>query len=269
MQTDFTTSILDYLNSTKKSDTYHNILWITMQNIDKLDKLTINQLADLCYVSAPTITRLSHFFGCQNYSEFKQNIKELGNSIEFSHFHINKTNYKLLSSTPKQYLENYTDSITNALIDASKDMDLRQIDQFLHRLYQTENVYFFSYSTSYHNASLLQADLMTNHKVCICPHTIEQQKQAANELTENDLAIVISCYGNMLNRFEGLINDITRSKAYTVLITQNSTTLNAALFDEILSFTKNNHIEAGPYIMNYGFEYLGRRYHALFKNNHS
>lgn len=180
---------------------------------------------------------------------------------------MNKSNYKLLSSTPKQYLENYANSITNALLDASNDMDLKQIDQFLYRLYQTENVYLFSYSTSYHNASLLQADLIMNNKICICPHSIEQQTQAAKDLTENDLAIVISCYGNILNRFEYLMKEITKSNAYTVLITQNPTTINSALFDEILSFTKSNHIEAGPYIMNYGFEYLGRRYHTLFKNN--
>ena len=267
MKPDFQLSVIDYLNTTTNCDTYHNILITALKNKTVLKQMTINQFASACFVSAPTITRVAHHFGCQSFPEFKASITSFGENMELSQFHISKSNYNKLKHEPATFIETYTEQITSALHDLSQNIDLKQIDCFLARLQQCENIFIFSYSTSYFNASLFQNDLLLSNKLCICPHTLAQQAEIAQELGKNDIAIVLTCYGNYLNHASELMKSIARSDAYSVLVTQNPVMVNATLFDEVLAFTQHNHIEAGPYIMSYGMEYLGRRYHALFHSD--
>ena len=48
-----------YYNRSKEDDIYHNVVGIILKNIHKIRECTIYDLAEMCYVSPTTISRLS------------------------------------------------------------------------------------------------------------------------------------------------------------------------------------------------------------------
>lgn len=266
MPKDFKTNLLNYLNSTTKQDTYHAILLTILHQSKQLDKLTINQVADLCFVSPPTITRVAHFFDCRSFTEFKSAIKELSYVVENTHFHMNKHHFELLEKDPKAFLKAYTKSICKAMEDFSQDLDIEQIDTFLEKIYQAKNIYLFGQFSSFSSACLIQTDLMVYDKICICPNSYEQQLQVAQDIDQDDMVVFISCYGNIINSITELMLTLSKTGVYMALLTQNKNIVGATIFDEVISFTKENHIDTGPFIMTLGSEYLCRRYSVLFSH---
>ena len=260
-----TFSLLNYLNNKQSSDTYYDITCIILNNISTIPSLSITELADLCYVSPSTITRFCKYFGCQNYIDFKNQLNNgFKKHIEHSLFHIKKDTFQAVKHNPKDFMNHYATEIATSAREVSEQIDYKQIDSLIHRIHNTKMVYLFGMSTSLLMVNTLQHDLLNAKKVTYTGDTSEKLLELANNIKEDDLAIVFSAYGNFISAQSEIVHQLMSSKAHLVLITLDYSDAMSSIFDETINLTKNHLLETGSYAMFMGIEYIVRRYTALY-----
>lgn len=264
MTQDLTGRLLYYINNYNNDDTYYDIAKIILKNVHSAPTLSIKELAELCYVSPSTITRFCKYFNCQNFVDFKNNLRTSSQHIEHTVFHMNKDMYTKLNDEPRTFMQSYAEEIADTLRDVSMHIDYEQIDQLVKRIHETENVYLFGYSTSLTMIETLQTDFMFAHKVTYCGANDEKQVELANHVQPNDLILIFSSYGNYMSQATKVMNILLESHAKLVLITQNPHVNNNTMFDEIVYLSEKSSIQAGSYAMFIGMEYIVRRYTALY-----
>lgn len=62
--------LLSYVNTALVHDTNYQIAASMLNHYDKLEKMTLSEMAELCFVSKSAITRYCHFLGFNDFSEF-------------------------------------------------------------------------------------------------------------------------------------------------------------------------------------------------------
>lgn len=266
MTQDLTKRLLYYINTHNNEDTYYDIAKIILKNIHTVPALSISELAELCYVSPSTITRFCKYFNCQNFIDFKNNLRTSSRHIEHTVFHINKDMYGKLIEEPHAFMEHYAQEIASAVRDVSLHMNYEQIDALVKEIHESENVYLFGYSTSLTMIETLQTDLMFANKITYCGASDEVQLDLANHVQKDDLVLIFSSYGNYMSEASHIMNVLLESHAKLVLITQNPHVNNNTMFDEIVFLTEKSSVQAGSYALFIGMEFIVRRYTALYYN---
>ena len=66
--------IIDYYNNGKQNDSYHNVVEQLLKYIMEVPGKSIYDMADLCYSSVSTLSRLVKRMGFQNYADLKSQI---------------------------------------------------------------------------------------------------------------------------------------------------------------------------------------------------
>ncbi len=264
MSLDLETQLLECLNNSSMDSTDFLITNTVLKNKTIIADLSIDDLAELCHVSPPTISRFCKKMSCENFLVFKKNMLTVGNHINYSLYHMEKHSYKKLETQPENFLISYAQQIAETLIESAESIDLLQMDTLIAEINRTENVYFFGRSTSLSMLEMIQTNLLNSGKIIYYGSSISQQHAQAANLASSDLAIVISCFGNFVNFSSDIISKLSKSKAKLILITQNYHLSGSNLFDSVIYLSKKNNIETGNYSMQLGIEYLVRRYSALY-----
>lgn len=232
---------------------------------NQLSAIPIQELAESCHVSEPTVSRFSKLLGFRSYIDLKKEAKKLGDQSDLHLFHMNKPSLALLKDRPQQFLESYCQQISENLLHAASSLDFNKIDAFLAELHQTKRVFIFGTSTSLMLAEILQSNLANYKKIVYAGFNQDQQLNHAQNLTKSDLAITISTYGNFLHQYPATAKMIADSECRNILITQNAGLQETYMFDDVIFLSNKNSTETGTYSMLLGIEYLVRRYAVLFK----
>lgn len=256
--------LMQYLNSTNNDDTYHKIIIIVLNIKEKVSKMSITEFSDMCFVSPSTITRLCKYFGCESFPIFKSECRSIGKNSKFSLFRLNKDDFQTLKNSPQKFMENYTDIISSTVRNISNDIDYEQIDNLLTEIHENDDVHFYGYSTSETMIDILQMGFLNSGKLVYNEKTEIKQLQSARELSENSLAIVVSCFWNYMSIYPDIIKEILNSKARLILLTQNNNFTDCGMYDQVISISKNTNKETGTYALLLGVEYIVRRYSVLY-----
>ena len=232
---------------------------------NKLHSVSIQELADSCHVSEPTVSRFTKMLGYRSYIDLKKEAKKLGDQSDPQLFHMNKPALALLKDHPQQFLEGYCQQISQNLQQSVASLDFGKIDAFLAELHHTKRVFIFGMSTSMMFTEILQSNLANYKKIVYVGFSQDQQLSHAQQLTKSDLAISISTYGNFLHQYPAMAKMIADSECRNILITQNAGLQETYLFDDVIFLSNKNSNETGTYSMLLGIEYLVRRYAILFK----
>ncbi|NLA52887.1 MAG: hypothetical protein GX858_00815, partial [Clostridiales bacterium] len=99
-----------FFNNLPHDDLYRNVVQNMLNNIREVDQLNIYELAEMCYTSPATISRLVKKLGYNNYSAFKTSLNDALVQYEFHNRHI-----------PLQEMKNEADNAL-CLIDAFDDL---------------------------------------------------------------------------------------------------------------------------------------------------
>ena len=68
--------LLSYVNTALVHDTNYQIAASMLNHYDKLEKMTLSEMAELCFVSKSAITRYCHFLGFNDFSEFRDALEQ-------------------------------------------------------------------------------------------------------------------------------------------------------------------------------------------------
>ncbi len=176
-----------YYNSSKEGDIYHTVVGMVLQNIHKISGCTIYDLADLCYVSPTTISRLSKKLGYSSFQEFKSSIV---NAVK---------NYGILNQYVSfQEKSRYENSVTAylELLDLQirrlkEEIDINELDRMAAVINDSRNIKFYTNGIIFAEHRF-QGDLIMAGHMSEIKASPQEQIADIPSLGKGDLVILIS-----------------------------------------------------------------------------
>lgn len=253
-----------------QTNTINSTPWILADQIlrlgVKISDTTISQLANMCSVSEPTVSRFVSSAGFINYTDMRDAARTEALALSSSGFHISESKLNLLRSNPTEYLHFFLRELDRTMGDFVTNIDVAKFDAFITAIDQAPRVFIFSFSTSRLMADIIQNNLARYGKIIYVPVTDDEQLIEAKQLKKGDLAIVISTHGYYISKSTDVINLISRTPANTWLFTQNPGITEAYIFNSVLAVTHENDPLTGTYILLLATEFLVRRYAETIGN---
>ncbi|WP_429976261.1 MurR/RpiR family transcriptional regulator [Enterococcus sp. DIV0086] len=256
--------MLNYLNTHASDDSYSKIILFLIKNRKTATHISIQEVADACFVSNATISRFSKYFGFDNFSSLKKYIYDHSDIVPRLTFRIQNKSFSRLEKQPKKFLEEYKTIIEKSLDDVIDCLDMTTTDNFLEDIHSFENVYIFSSDNSFNLTQELQRGLFVSGKLVVSGQSEDDMERIVKELDAESLVIIISSFGNFLSEYPKIVNRIIKSKCNSCFLTQHTENMISSSFSRVISVTSHNHVEAGSYPLAFYCEFLVRRYFSLF-----
>lgn len=205
--------INDILNTTYTNDTYHTICKYIKDHISEISDMSIDEMAEGCFVSKSMISKFTKKLGYETFKDFKYDCEIHCDSIKY----MPTIEYK--SEDLRENVIETMDSITNAFRNTANKINYKALDNLIEDINKCSCVVAVGHGGSknvceslqfyldYINKPVLIADVDFNREVLI---------------EENAIILIISANGNILKHDSRLINKINKLKHKKWLITCNS-----------------------------------------------
>ena len=256
-----TSVFLDYLNGHSLTDTYSRIIVYIFNNKVQIPDMTITEMAEAIFVTPSTITRFCKHFRFRTFAELKEAIKIENQTDPTRLFRLSKEEFANISTEPSLSFEMYGREIMGSIQDTIDTVDITVIEELIELISQYNNIAIFGYSTSIQTARSLQEGLILSNKVTLVGNSYSLQKEIARTLTNDSLAIIISSYGNFFSNNSNIFDEILRSKAKTLLLTQQQDSFFASSIDHIFTINSKSFQKVGSYSMSFFIDFLCRKFY--------
>lgn len=251
------------INSASESDTDKGIALYLLKNIQRVEDITINELANECYTSISTVSRFCKTIGLANFAELKQRIGEFRlTSYESMSDNLEGLNFQ----QGNDVLVNYTSEIGNALSDFASSIDFEVLDQIISLMHQSDRVIVYATQLPAFFAKYFQYLMLLQRKYIEFYDLQEDSSYSASQLTDKDCAMVFSAEGNFIVRNRQVMIQILQTSAKKVLFTQNPGVKFIERFDQVLFLGKRNAPKMGRYKIQLLVEVLVNRYYYYLEN---
>lgn len=248
--------------SNSDDDIFTNIAHYLLKRMrDDNTKLSIEDIASACFTSPASVSRFVRKFGYNSFLEFKQ--AYLLTAVELEEMKIdlqvNEKSGLLSESKTKNHFKRVEESL-QVMLD---NFDYKELKMLCDWIKEAETVNLYGSHIPGNITEILQHELL-----CVGKHTLfypiyADQVSQANDLTEKDLVIVASLDGSFLMSKELTIK-ITKSKAKTVLITQNPSVKFSGSFDYVVALGTKDHESTAKYKLMMYYELLARNYYQNY-----
>lgn len=207
-----------------------------LRNLNNLDKLTIYDVAEECYVSRSSIHRFLKHIGIDQFSRLGQFVNDSQLHYQAYIDYVNRDNF---ATYVKSMMINMMDDITQV-------SDNSQIKHLVEMIHDYKRVYILIADTSSSAAKHFQEELVTIGKFIYVYTDSKVTDESLSKLNKNDLLITCSVTGNYAF---AVSRDLDKIEATKVLITINHSDEYKNHFDEIIYMGKQvyirNHIYFG------------------------
>ncbi len=231
-------ALINFLNSSSPTDIYFKVAQNILQNLDRIKNASIHEVADLCYVSAPTISRFCKKLEYDSYGSFKSELSQAVSNYNYNNRYVSvdtKLNHEDNETASFLYqISQYSEALKNSI---SKEY-IREINECIHN---HKRVGFFSSNPSY-QLQYLQADLLlTKHDVSFYQSPMDQMEYA-KALNEDSIALVIKPERSESKYLDEILS-ILKDNHVTIVMISNSQLSDSNKFaDYLLCFDGNLHI---------------------------
>lgn len=251
------------INSASESDTDKGIALYLLKNIQRVEDITINELANECYTSISTVSRFCKTIGLANFAELKQRIGEFRlTSYESMSDNLEGLNFK----HGNDVAIDYATEIGNALKEFASSIDYEVLDEIVSLIHQSDRVIVFATQLPAFFAKYFQYLMLLQRRYIEFYDLQEDSSYSASQLSEKDCAIVFSAEGNFIVRNRNVIIQILQTPAKKVLFTQNPGVKFIDRFDHVLFLGKRDAPKMGRYKIQLLVEILVNRYYHYMEN---
>jgi Transcriptional regulators len=259
--------LVNFLNTTNINDVYYKAAKTILANIYKIPQYNIIEVADMCYVSTATISRLCRKLNYESFADFKNdvilNLNYFNQDAKRLIFDHQLPDKKTLGDG-KEILNNHFENILNNLRDTFNSVKYDDLMDIIDRIHSANRICFAGNFFTQSVSMQLQIELSYLGKDCIGMFSLEQQKEIIKTLDENDLIIVSSIAGGFFKDFPDTIRLISRSSAYKIVISQLDKFNYSEKMDKIVKVGNNHHSLIGKFSITYIFEVLEALYHIKY-----
>lgn len=175
-------NLLDYYNHLPETNTSKAVLRRCIANIHQLGELSIYELAELCYTSPATISRLVKALGYKSYSVFQTTLSEHCNHYDFhNRFSVEQLSgsdspenivLKCMAYNMEEFRQNVVPEVYMPIVDA---------------IHNANSVTIFAYGIFFME-NTLQSDLIMSGIPCDIISGDHNQLQQAKKLGPGDFA---------------------------------------------------------------------------------
>lgn len=235
--------LLNFVNTAQVHDSYYDIAMAMIRSSEKIKRMSIAEMAELCYVSQATISRFCRFLG---YESFKHFHDELNHEFRLMDDYTEQFRSLLRVSDEKAaalYLERAAGNIENAL----SNENMKKIAKGADLIHDSERCAFFSHHFLWDTGHFLQSRMIMMDKYIELYQSYENQLRCAKSLDENCTAIICTAGGSFFSYYSELTNTIIKSPAKVIVMTQNirSNRINGS--DLVISIGETNQDDSGKF----------------------
>lgn len=133
--------LVGYYNKTTEDDIYHNVTKLILKNLHKVEESTIYDLAEICYTSPSTISRLVKRLEFENYTDFKVKV---GYALK-NYRYLNRNTKDIQVIRDVDVIEFYFDFLLQNINALRSRIDYNLIHEISDCFHNAENVIFYSY----------------------------------------------------------------------------------------------------------------------------
>lgn len=235
--------LLNFVNTAQVHDSYYEIAYTLIRNSEKVNKMSIAEMADLCYVSQATISRFCRFMGYENFKHFHD---ELNYEFRLMDDYTEQF-HSLLRSSDTKAAQLYQERVMDNLKCALSEDNLKQIARSADMIHESQRTAFFSHHFLLDAGHFFQSRMIMMEKYIELYQSYENQLQCAKSLDEKCTAFICSAGGSFFTYYPELVNTIMNSGAKVIVMTQNtrSNLINRA--DHVISLGETNQDDTGKY----------------------
>lgn len=258
-----------FINSNNIHDVYWNAAVIILKNINKIPEMNIVEVADMCYVSTATISRLCRKLNYESFAQFKEDVcrsLDYDNDSERSvHFDEQMPDIDTINTKGKDALVNHFENIQNTLQSTFDQLDYKKLLQIVDMMHDANRVYFLGNYFTQSCANQLQIELSKSGKECFALYPVSQQKEIVRQIKDDDLVIISTIAGSIFRTNPDLIKQACRSKAKVVTISQKIDFDYMDLVDIVFNVGNERNSLIGKFSITYVYELLELIYHVKYK----
>ena len=266
-EVDILYNLLTYINASYNQDMYYTICYHVLNNIEKIPNININELADLCYTSPATISRFCKALKCDNFTEFKKEVKR-GLEQASHEIKLRPEDLVEIHKEPSKCVDMVYDLSIHSLMESKKYVNIHDIDRLCSIIYNAEKIHFFGFQFNKILASDIQFKLVKLGKFSYAFSDRGDDSQRIELLDENSVAIVLSVRART-TPIGPLVESIKKRGAKVILVTMNKDSEVSKLADHtfIIHGQESDFTESslsGTTIMKTYFDVLYVRYGLLY-----
>lgn len=208
--------LLSYYNTSPPDSMQSAIVRNILVHVREIGDLTIFDLADLCFTSAPSISRLVRKLGYKNYAYFQKDLQDSSRKYDIHNRLVSPES----KSENMEMTEFFFGTLEELYESFKKELDYGQVRELTRMMHEAEKVAIYSYSVCFTEV-FLQSDLFMSGKICDLHHQEKDIMEHIKVLTGNDLVILISPAAVEGLRVEVIIREIRKTGAKICMITDS------------------------------------------------
>ncbi len=148
-------NILIYYNNSRQDDLYREVTGNILKNLKRVEKASIYDLAEMCFVSTTTISRLCKRLGYKNFMDFKLELSGAVKKYAYLNRHIP---INALEKGEDEY-EAYFRILDQQIRKFQSDLDKSYLAKIAEAMHTSRKVSIYTYGTSAAEISM-QTDLV-------------------------------------------------------------------------------------------------------------
>lgn len=260
-------SLVNFLNTTSIHDVYFKAAKTILLNIYKIPDCTITEVADMCYVSTATISRLCRKLNYESFADFK---KDVINNLNY----FNKDWQRFIFdhqiperkdlSQGKEVFHDHFENIIHNLRDTYESVAYNDLLRIVDKIHDARRICFMGNFFTQTAAMQLQIELAYLGKECLAMYPLAQQQEVLNELNKDDLIIISSIAGSFFDIHPDIMRAVSKTDCYKVCISQVDEFAYSDCIDLILKVGNDHQSLIGKFSIMYIYEVLEALYHIKY-----
>ena len=179
--------LLTYYNQAQPDSMQAAIVRNILIHLKNVGEMTIFDLADACYTSPASISRLVRKMGYKNFSYFQKDLVDCMGKYDMHNRLVN------LDRKPDQIpvTEYYLDTFENLFHQLRENIDADQIRRLTEMMHASEKIGIYAYS-AFMSELFLQSDLFATGRICDVYAQEKDILEHIKVLTERDMVILVA-----------------------------------------------------------------------------
>ena len=162
-----------------------------LENINKIPEYNITDVAEMCFVSTATISRLCRKLNYESFSDFKMdvtmNLRYFNHDSMRMQFDHQLPVFPVEGKTTKDLFSDHFENIVQNLRSTYEMIEFEELEKLVDLIYQSNEICFAGNFFTQSVSMQLQIELSYLGKKCTGMYPLQSQKEVVHDLTENDL----------------------------------------------------------------------------------
>lgn len=179
--------LISIYNSAETGSMTKNVVSHILRNLKQIAQMNIYDLADACYVSTASISRIVKKLGYKNYSYFQKDISDCVHKYE----HHNRIVPMDKIKEEMSIADSFFNILEKMFGNIKQSLNEESMTELAVAVHESRKIVLYAFEVSFAE-NFLQSDLFMSGKECEVCRYVQDMLNCTQELTENDLVLMVA-----------------------------------------------------------------------------